>query len=174
MSRAWILVGMMGAGKSSVGRSLAELSNREFQDTDQLIQNRFGRPVSQIFQLYGEETFRAHETSVLTSLEPSTLVLATGGGIVMREENWTQLRRIGITCFLRASLDVLCERLELSKKKRPLLEVDNWQHRIQELLEHRLPLYEKADFVLDVTSHDVDATAELALRSFQALEANCR
>ena len=121
MERGWILLGMMGAGKSSIGRNLAEASHRPFLDTDLLLQNRLGRPVSQIFQVYGEATFRDHETSILRNLEPEPVVLATGGGIVLREENWTEMRRLGITVFLDAAFETLTERLARSKKKRPLL-----------------------------------------------------
>ena len=78
MERCWILVGMMGAGKTSVGRALAERSGRPFRDTDLMLQTRFGRPVSQIFRVYGESTFRDHETSILRSLEPEACILSTG------------------------------------------------------------------------------------------------
>src|SRR5437868_3400733 len=100
MERTWVLVGMMGAGKSAVGRALAGLAAREFVDTDQLLQNRFGRPVSQIFQHYGEETFRDHETNILRGLAPGRFVLSTGGGIVLREANWLEMRRLGVVIYL--------------------------------------------------------------------------
>jgi shikimate kinase len=167
MSKAWILVGMMGAGKSSIGRTLAEATNREFIDTDLLIQNRFGRTVSQVFQIYGEETFRAHETSVLAGLEPGEFVIATGGGIVTRPENWVELRRLGLTCYLDASFDTLCERLEVSKKKRPLLETDNWQQRLEDLIAVRKPLYAMADFSVEVNHNDLGLTAESVQRAFE-------
>jgi len=171
MGKAWILVGMMGAGKSSVGRHLSELSGREFRDTDLLLQNRFGRTISQIFQLYGEATFRAHETSVLQTLEPEPIVLATGGGIVMKPENWAELRRLGITCFLNASASVLHERLEASKKKRPLLETENWEQKVTDLLDARMPLYMQADFTLNVDPDDIAETARLAKIAFEEQEA---
>lgn len=150
---------MMGAGKSSVGRSLAELSGRAFVDTDQLLQNRFGRSITKIFQVYGEEAFREHETSVLRSLEPGATVISTGGGVVLREENWAELRRLGTTVYLEASVETLVARLEASKKKRPLLEVDNWEDRLDELLLARLPLYRQADLTLTLGHDGVDATA---------------
>src|SRR5690349_9779443 len=107
MERCWILLGMMGAGKSAVGRALAELSGREFVDTDLLLQQRLGRPISQLFAVYGEDAFRDHETSILRSLEPLPVVLATGGGIVVREENWSELRRLGTTIYLRATPETI-------------------------------------------------------------------
>ncbi|MFX5268097.1 shikimate kinase, partial [Acinetobacter baumannii] len=89
-------------------------------DTDQILQNRFGRPISTIFKLYGEEAFRGHETSVLKELSPDNAVISTGGGIVLREENWHELRRLGTILYLRASADTLKKRLHYSKRKRPL------------------------------------------------------
>jgi shikimate kinase len=157
---------MMGAGKSSVGRALAELSGREFVDTDILLQHRFGRPVHQIFSLYGEDAFRHHETSVLRSLEPSPVVLATGGGIVTREANWTELRRLGTTIYLNAALDTLVARLEASKKKRPLLMAEEWPERVEKILEQRRKLYEQADLTIQVESEDVKSLAE---RVFEAV-----
>jgi shikimate kinase len=136
---------MMGAGKSSLGRALAEASGRDFLDTDALLQQRLGRSISQIFQVYGEDAFREHETSLLQSLEPGPHVLSTGGGIVVRPENWTEMRRLGTTIYLEASLPVLVSRLERSKKKRPLLQVEDWESRIASLLEARRPLYQLAD-----------------------------
>jgi len=164
MERMWILVGMMGAGKSTLGRELAKISGRDFKDTDTLLQNRFGRPVAQIFEVYGEQTFRGHETSVLAGLEPTHTVLATGGGIVMREENWTELRRLGTTIFLEVPLEDLVRRLTISKKRRPLLEVEGWQDRLRELYEARLPLYQRADITFHVEFDDSSALAKRLLK----------
>jgi shikimate kinase len=167
MSRCWILVGMMGAGKSSVGRALSELGNREFWDTDLMLQNRLGRPISQIFQVYGEEAFRDHETSILRSLEPGEAVLSTGGGIVVREANWDEMQRLGTTIYLEASPETLISRLEASKKKRPLLQVENWPDRLRELLSKREPLYQKADVRVSLDGLDVVAAAEQILAALQ-------
>ncbi len=162
MDRCWILLGMMGAGKSALGRGLAEASGRKFKDTDILLQNRFGRPVSQIFQIYGEATFRDHETSILRSLEPGPYILATGGGIVLRESNWDELRRLGTTVFLRATPETLIDRLENSKKRRPLLQTENWQDKALDILEARLPIYEQADLTFHVDGLEL-ATAPTML-----------
>lgn len=141
---------MMGAGKSAVGRALAEESEREFVDTDILIQNRFGRPVHQVFALYGEDAFRGHETSVLKGIQPGKIVLATGGGIVMRDANWVEMQRLGITIYLEATADTLIERLEQSKKKRPLLVGQEMPDRIAGMLEERRCAYERADLSVRV------------------------
>jgi len=148
---------MMGAGKSSVGRFLATETDRPFIDTDMLIQHRFGRPISQIFQLYGEDAFRDHETSVLKTLTREPSVISTGGGIVMRPENWDEMRRLGKVIYLKASLEVLLTRLESSKKKRPLLQAEDWVGRVEELLDARRALYEQADLVMDVGLADIES-----------------
>lgn len=160
---------MMGAGKSSVGRALADRSGRVFQDTDLLLQNRLGRSIPQMFVRYGEEAFRDHETSLLRSLEPGASVLATGGGIVCREENWNELRRLGATIYLRAMPETLLERLGQSKKKRPLLEADDWEVRLRTLLDNRLPLYSQADIAVDVDGHSIDEVAAAVLEKIDHL-----
>lgn len=164
-------MGMMGAGKSSVGKALSGLSGRPYLDTDLLLQSRFGRPVSQIFKIYGEDTFRAHETSILKGLEPSGCVLATGGGIVTREANWGEMRRLGTTIHLDVPEDVLIGRLTISKKRRPMLEVEDWEGRVEDLLERRRPLYAQADLTVAIDVQDVPRAAECVLEAVCAWEA---
>ncbi|CAN5586534.1 shikimate kinase [soil metagenome] len=170
MERWWILVGMMGAGKSAIGRALAELTGREFVDTDQLIQHRLGRSVAQIFQIYGETTFRDHETSILRGLEPGLCIVSTGGGIVGREENWTELQRLGTVCYLRATHATLAARLAISRKKRPLLEVEDWEDRLRLLIEKRAPLYERAHFSVEVDGDGLEDGILRVLQAFQERE----
>lgn len=160
MARMWILVGMMGAGKSSAARALGALAGRNVLDTDQLLQNRFGRSVAQIFGIYGEATFRQHETSILRGLEPAAQVLSTGGGIVLREENWDEMRRLGCIAYLEGSAATLAQRLRASKRRRPLLEVERWEERLEALLAERRPLYERADFRCAIDGRPLDAIVE--------------
>jgi len=154
---------MMGSGKSSVGRTLSELTGRPFLDTDLLLQNKLGRTIPQIFQIYGEDAFRDHENSILRSLEPAGAVLATGGGIVCQEANWEELRRLGTTIYLRASFATLLERLESSKKKRPLLATESWTDRLSSLLDARRALYERADMIVDVDGLSLEDAASKVL-----------
>lgn len=159
---------MMGAGKSTVGKRLAELTGRPFADTDVMLQMRFGRPVSSIFSVYGEQAFRDHETSILRSLQPQGAVLATGGGVVLRDANWIEMRRLGIVAFLDASPEMLEARLAASKRRRPLLERSDWRARLRLILEERRPFYERADVRLSIDSADM---AQVALQLRELLEA---
>lgn len=137
-----------------LGRILAERLNRPFKDTDAVISNRLCQPISQFFQRYGEAAFREHETAVLQQLDPDGSVLATGGGIVLREKNWDEMKRLGTTVFLNVSPDVLIERLTESTRKRPLLQVENWHEKVHELLAVRMDLYKKADVIVEICEEE--------------------
>lgn len=158
---------MMGAGKSAVGRSLAATTGRAFIDTDQLLQHKLGRSITQVFSIYGEDAFRDHETCILRELEPSFAVLSTGGGIVMREPNWVEMRRLGTTIFLDAEPDVLISRLSSSKKKRPLLMAEDWEERVRAILAARLDLYRRADLRISVKSESIEVAAEQVLAALK-------
>jgi shikimate kinase len=114
----------------------------------------------QVFKLYGEATFREHETAVLRRLQPGPSVISTGGGIILRPENWDELRRLGTTVYLRASVEALIERLATSKKRRPLLQRENWREHVKELVEQREPLYLQADLVVKVGEKDIQGSAK--------------
>jgi len=150
MVRAWVLVGMMGVGKSAVGRQLANAANRDFVDADQLLQQRFGQTISKFFAVYGEEAFRQHETALLRSLAPGPYVLSTGGGVVLREENWQEIERLGPSIYLKAEAKTLIDRLATGVRRRPLLSGPDWQEKVASLLEDRERLYRRADFTIDV------------------------
>lgn len=164
---AWFLVGMMGAGKTTIGRILSDRTGRPFYDVDRMLVNRLGRPIPQLFSIYGEDTFRGHETSVLRTIPCENCVVSTGGGIVLRPENWEIMRAIGKTIYLRAPLEVLMDRLANSKKKRPLLQVEDPEERIRTILEARTPLYESADIIVDLDRSDAE---EGATKVIAALE----
>jgi shikimate kinase len=163
---------MMGAGKSSIGRALAELTDRTFLDTDLILQQRLGRPISQIFQIYGEDAFRDHESSVIKSFEPSMSVISTGGGIVLRDQNWEEFRRLGVTIFLDASIETLIARLAVSKKKRPLLQTENWEERTSQILTGRLEIYRRADLTVSVDNIDLTDGAERVLAAIKQYESD--
>jgi shikimate kinase len=156
---------MMGAGKTTIGRRIAELTQRPLYDTDAMIQQRFGRTVAQIFQIYGERAFRDHETEVLESFSFTSGILSTGGGVVLRDENWVAMRRLGPIAYLCATETQLLARLESSKRKRPLLDHDDWPEKVHQILRERRHRYEMADIHLPV-SDDAEETALRAIDAF--------
>lgn len=158
-----ILLGMMGSGKTTLGRRAAEMAGIPFEDTDQVLVRKLGRPIHQLFQLYGEEAFRLHETKVLEDMVPAAGILSTGGGIVVKQENWHHLRRLGTTIFLDVPFELLVQRLTTAKKRRPLLEVEGWEDRLAQLLLARMPLYTQADHRIPVSEEPIDDAAKRIL-----------
>jgi shikimate kinase len=147
------LVGPMGAGKTTIGRLLAQELCLPFKDSDREIEERTGADIPWIFDVEGEEGFRSRETSALEALsQQSDMVLATGGGIVMRAENRTILAARGIVVYLATSVEQ--QVLRTSKdRKRPLLLNEDPTAVLQNLLDIRDPLYrEIADYVVE-TDH---------------------
>lgn len=150
-----MLVGMMGSGKSSVGREIAKITGRKFVDTDILVRLKVARPIAQFFAIYGEEPFRDLETSVLRAIEPGFEVLATGGGIVLRNENWVELKRIGTVFYLSASPETLARRLSHTRNRRPLLQSEDWEERLAAIQADRAEHYKRADHVVAVEGKDI-------------------
>jgi shikimate kinase len=143
------LTGFMGAGKSSVGRRLAQRLGYRFADLDQLIVAREGRPISDIFASQGEAYFRDCEAAVLAGQAATErTVFATGGGIVGRAENRALMKRSGTVVYLRASWPTLERRLARSSG-RPLADPQQGWEKIRQLWQNRLPWYEEADLVID-------------------------
>lgn len=139
--RPIFLVGMMGAGKTTIGRTLARVLNREFVDLDHELEARCGVRVSLIFDIEGEEGFRRRETFALEecSLRPG-IVLATGGGAILSAENRRYLKERGVVVYLRASSDELYRRVARDRN-RPLLQTANPRARLAALLQEREPFY---------------------------------
>jgi shikimate kinase len=163
MVETWTLVGMMGAGKTSIGRKLADISGRTFVDTDILIQNRLGRTIEKIFEFYGEAAFRDHESKIISEQQASEIVLSTGGGAILRPENWAHLQSIGLTIYLKASPETLIERLRESKKKRPLLNHSDWEDRVRSILASREHLYEQANVVINLDTVPLEDASSVIL-----------
>lgn len=138
------LIGMMGSGKTTLGRIVAKQLGYRFFDTDVLVEQAAGRSVTEIFAESGEATFRQLETQVLGRLSTYTrLAIATGGGTVLAQKNWSYLH-YGVVVWLDAPLDLLYTRLQGSTT-RPLLQQDDLQQKLQTLLEQRQHLYAQAD-----------------------------
>ena len=135
------LVGMMGAGKTSVGRVLAKRLQKTFYDSDHVIEDRTGVKIPLIFEIEGESGFRVRESAVVDELTAlRDIVLATGGGAVLSERNRDRLRSRGTVVYLRASVRDLLNRTR-HDKNRPLLQAADPRARLTELYEKRDPLY---------------------------------
>jgi len=147
------LIGPMGAGKSTVGRRLAEALGLVFYDLDQAIEERWGVTISLIFEIEGETGFRRRENALLDELTMrSNIVLATGGGVVLDAENRVRLRQRGFVIYLQPSIEQQLERLRRDRK-RPLLEGSDRHERLQQLALERGMLYQSiADLTLSTTS----------------------
>lgn len=135
------LVGMMGAGKTSVGRVLAKRLQKTFYDSDHVIEDRTGVKIPVIFEIEGEAGFRVRESAVVDELTAlRDIVLATGGGAILSEKNRDRLRTRGTVVYLRASVRDLLNRTR-HDKNRPLLQAADPRARLTELYEKRDPLY---------------------------------
>lgn len=150
------LVGMMGVGKTTIGRQLALQLGWDFIDLDHVIEDRSGVPIATIFDIEGEDGFRRRESAMLDECtQLSQTVLATGGGAVLAEENRALLCQRGFVIYLRAEVEVLYRRLQRDTK-RPLLQTEDPQQRIRDLLQLREPLYASvADVVFDTQDKPV-------------------
>jgi shikimate kinase len=162
------LVGMMGAGKTTIGRGLARVLDREFIDLDLAIEARCGVSIPHIFEVEGEAGFRKRETQMLDecSQRPG-IVLATGGGAVLAPENRAMLKSRGLVIYLRAAQDELYRRVA-KDRNRPLIQTENPKARIAQLLEHRAPLYEEiAHVVFDTGSMPITAAVQSLVQLLQ-------
>jgi len=152
------LVGLMGAGKTSVGKMLARRLNKAFYDSDQEIERGTGVRIPLIFEIEGEAGFRERESKLLAELvQEENIVLATGGGAVISEKNRSALAQHGTVVYLHATAKDLWVRTR-HDKNRPLLQTDNPMGKLQELFILRDPLYrEIADIVIDTGSQSLSS-----------------
>ena len=164
------LVGFMGAGKSTVGKILADKIGYEFLDEDKVIEDRAGTTIAEIFAEQGEPYFRDMESETTESLASGDKqVIATGGGVVQRDRNWDAMKSNGITIYLKASVETIWERIE-DDTTRPLLQVENPVETARELLSKRTPMYEKADIIVLTDNLTLEQAADeiLDLLNLQA------
>ena len=151
--RNLVLVGLMGAGKSAIGRIVAQQLGLPFIDTDTEIERVSRMSISELFAAYGEEEFRALETRVIKRLlRTGPRVVSTGGGAFINERTRKQIERGGVSVWLSADLDVLWERVN-KRDHRPLLKTENPKQTLQDLMDKRYPIYGLAD--ITVQSRDV-------------------
>ncbi|KRR20415.1 shikimate kinase [Bradyrhizobium lablabi] len=151
--RSIVLVGMMGAGKSTIGRRLAARLQLPFSDADTEIETAHRMTIPEIFQNYGEPYFRDGEARVIARiLEGRPVVLATGGGAFMREETRNRIRDKAVSIWLKADVDIIMKRVK-RRADRPLLQTEDPVGTVSRLLEAREPVYQTADLI--ILSRDV-------------------
>ncbi|HJX17614.1 MAG TPA: shikimate kinase AroK [Acidiferrobacterales bacterium] len=167
------LIGPMGAGKTTIGRHLATLLHKRFVDVDHEIEKRTGVTIPVIFEIEGEAGFRRRESAVIEELTRDTnIVLATGGGAVLLEENRKVLKDRGTVAYLQADIDTLVERTRRDRN-RPLLQTENPRAKIEELLQQREPIYrEVADIIINTGQRAPSSVAREVVVRLKALSNN--
>ena len=151
LPRSLVLVGLMGAGKTTVGRRLAARLGLPFHDADEEIERAAGSSIAELFAAHGEAAFRDGERRVIQRLlDGPPCVLATGGGAFMAAETRARIKASAISVWLRADLDVLVHRLGRSRRnKRPLIANGDLRATLERLIAERYPVYAEADVVVD-------------------------
>jgi shikimate kinase/3-dehydroquinate synthase len=164
MSGSIFLVGLMGAGKTTIGRALAKKLNKRFIDSDHEIEARTGASIPMIFEIEGEESFRKREAEVIRELSAQPdIVLATGGGAVLRAETRVCLKQHGTVIYLRAGVSQILQRTSRDKN-RPLLQTADPRRKLEELSRQRDPLYrEVADFIVETGRPNVQFLVQTIL-----------
>ena len=151
--RSVVLVGLMGAGKTTIGRRLAQRLDMPFADADKEIERAAQKSVAEIFEDHGEDYFRSGETRVISRLlDEEQKVLATGGGAFMNSETREKIQQTAVSVWLKAELDLLMKRVR-RKSHRPLLKAPDPEGVMRGLIETRYPVYEHSDLVVE--SRDV-------------------
>ncbi len=155
------LVGMMGSGKSVTGKRLALFLNYSFVDLDEKLEKRAGKSINEIFEKDGEVFFREQETAVLNEVASGDrVVVATGGGCILRPGNLERMKATGQVCYLETSLECLWERVK-NKKDRPLLRGQDPRAKLEAIFSERRALYEKAaDFQVPTDGQTAEAVAK--------------
>ncbi len=158
-----VLIGLMGAGKTSVGRKLAEHLNMRFVDADEEIVKAAGCSIPDIFEIYGEPAFRDVEERVIKRLlTRETSVLATGGGAYMNPKIRDSISRNGYCIWLKASLDILVKRTG-KRTGRPLLKPGKTREILSDLMDKRYPVYAQADLIVETGGETVNQTLDAIL-----------
>lgn len=165
--QALVFVGLMGAGKTVIGRRVATILHLPFYDSDQEIEKAAQMTINEIFEIYGESEFRAVEQRVITNLiKKGPIVLATGGGAYMNEEIRKAIQKNGISIWLKADIDVLIERVS-RRLTRPLLQTESPKKTMQKLMKQRNPIYAKANLMINSQRKCYHAAARDVVRSVQ-------
>ena len=167
--RSLYLIGMMGSGKTSTGRPLAERLGYGFVDADAVIEQAAGCTIPEIFERDGEAGFRELETQVMSAIcQRHSLVVATGGGVVTQRKNWGLLHS-GIVIWLDVMRDQLLTRLRADATERPLLQTPDPEAALDDLLAQRKPLYAEADLTVVIDQEDPATVADGILQLLPGL-----
>ena len=167
--RSLYLIGMMGSGKTSTGRPLAERLGYGFVDADAVIEQAAGCTIPEIFERDGEAGFRELETQVMSAIcQRHSLVVATGGGVVTQRKNWGLLHS-GIVIWLDVVRDQLLTRLKADATERPLLQTPDPEAALDDLLAQRKPLYAEADLTVVIDQEDPATVADGILQLLPGL-----
>lgn len=158
----------MGAGKTTIGRALAKKLNKRFIDSDHEIEARTGASIPLIFEIEGETGFRQRESEVIRDLTAqSDIVLATGGGAILRPENREYLKTRGTVIYLRASINSILQRTS-HDKNRPLLQTADPRQKLEQLAREREPYYlEVADFVIETGRPNVQSLVQMIISQLE-------
>ncbi len=172
LNRSIVLVGLMGSGKSAIGRRLATRIGMDFVDADAEIEEAAGLSISDIFEVHGEQAFRDGERRVIARLlSKPAHVLATGGGAFLDPETRNTIKERAFSVWLRADFDVLLRRVS-RRDNRPLLKVDNKEEVLRRLIEERYPIYEDADIIVQSRDGPHEETVNEVIAALKRLSGN--
>jgi len=160
LKKTVVLVGMMGSGKSAIGKVISSILNVPFRDADVEIERAAKLSISEIFDLHGEKFFRDREDQVIKRLlKEKRCILATGGGAFINKKIRTSIKENGVSVWLNADLETLWKRVKY-KKSRPLLRTDNPRETLANIYTHRIEIYSLADIIIN--SNDKSSLEEMA------------
>lgn len=167
-----VLIGMSGAGKTVVGQYISKKLNMEFVDTDDIILQKTGKTIEDIFEGLGEDYFRKMETQViLENCLEGRKVISTGGGVILKDINRRILKKNGILYFLDGSIETLISNIKSSpswKEHRPLLNKENPYHSLESMLEDRYKLYwDSADYIIDIDNRSINEIGDKIILIFK-------
>ncbi|MBB4075851.1 shikimate kinase [Bartonella fuyuanensis] len=166
-NQALVFIGLMGAGKSVIGKRVALMLDLPFYDSDQEIEKAAQMPITEFFKSYGEAEFRILEQHIILKLiKKSPLILATGGGAYIHQDTRKAIHQNGISIWLKVDLDILMQRVS-KQPTRPLLQTANPKETMQKLMEQRYPLYAKANLTINSHKESPSKAAKNVIRSIQ-------
>jgi len=163
----------MGVGKTTTGKQLAKILNREFYDSDYEIEKASGRTISGYFKDYGEKEFRKGERLVIERLlAKKSIVLATGGGAYIQEETHEILNGRALTIWLKADINTIMNRVSKNYDKRPLLQVNNPEAKIKELIKIRHPIYKKSHITVTIDNDEQFSISNKIIHAIKKYQSN--